>query len=147
MFAYNFASFVARATVLTRSYFLSLSFLKMCVGCRYGQVVKSADISLLHLTIRSSDHPLGPKDIDGQFVPPGKASTLLSDHLIISTKQWVYSTLGAVFLIMAAMLDVILNLPKRSMVPGSHHAVSEQAWPSELENNKNYVAPSSRFIC
>ena len=26
--------------------------------------------------------PLGTKEIDGLFVPPGKASTLLTDHLI-----------------------------------------------------------------
>ena len=26
--------------------------------------------------------PLGPKEIDGLLVPPGKASTLLTDHLI-----------------------------------------------------------------
>ena len=26
--------------------------------------------------------PLGPKEIDGLLVPPGKASTLLIDHLI-----------------------------------------------------------------
>ena len=26
--------------------------------------------------------PLGPKEIDGQLVPPTKASTLLTDHLI-----------------------------------------------------------------
>ena len=26
--------------------------------------------------------PLGPKEIDGLLVPPGKASTLLSEHLI-----------------------------------------------------------------
>ena len=27
-------------------------------------------------------HPLGPKEIDGLLVPPGKAYTLLIDHLI-----------------------------------------------------------------
>ena len=27
-------------------------------------------------------HPLGPKEIDGLFVPPGKADTLPTDHLI-----------------------------------------------------------------
>ena len=27
--------------------------------------------------------PLGPKEIDGLLVPPGKAYTLLTDHLII----------------------------------------------------------------
>ena len=26
--------------------------------------------------------PLGPKEIDGLLVPPGKASLLLADHLI-----------------------------------------------------------------
>ena len=26
--------------------------------------------------------PLGPKEIDGLLVPPGKASSLLTDHLI-----------------------------------------------------------------
>ena len=26
--------------------------------------------------------PLGPKEIDGLLVPPGKAYTLLTDHLI-----------------------------------------------------------------
>ena len=25
--------------------------------------------------------PLGPREIDGLLVPPGKASTLLTDHL------------------------------------------------------------------
>ena len=28
--------------------------------------------------------PLGPKEIDGLLVPPGKANTLLADHLITS---------------------------------------------------------------
>ena len=27
-------------------------------------------------------HPLGPREIDGQLVPSGKAYTLLTDHLI-----------------------------------------------------------------
>ena len=27
-------------------------------------------------------HPIGPKEIDGLHVPPGKASLLLADHLI-----------------------------------------------------------------
>ena len=26
--------------------------------------------------------PLGPKEIDGLLVPPGKASSLMTDHLI-----------------------------------------------------------------
>ena len=40
--------------------------------------------------------PLGPKDIDGLLVPPGKACTLLTDHLntgkphglSLSRKKW-----------------------------------------------------------
>ena len=28
--------------------------------------------------------PLGPKEIDGLLLPPGKANTLLADHLITS---------------------------------------------------------------
>ena len=34
------------------------------------------------------DHcPLGPKEIDGLLVPPGKAYTLLTYHLIISSPE------------------------------------------------------------
>ena len=30
------------------------------------------------------DFPSGPKEVDGLLVPPGKANTLLADHLITS---------------------------------------------------------------
>ena len=53
---------------------------------------------------------------------------------------------GAVFLFKATILDAILIFPKRSMMPGWHHAVSELAWPSELETTiKFHAAPSSRL--
>ena len=32
--------------------------------------------------------PLGPEEIDGLLAPPGKASTLLTDHLIIGLPLW-----------------------------------------------------------
>ena len=34
---------------------------------------------------------------------------------------------------MATILDAIMIFPKRSMMPGWHHAVSEKAWSSILE--------------
>ena len=30
-------------------------------------------------------HPVGPKEIDRLLVPPGKASTLLADRLLLAT--------------------------------------------------------------
>ena len=51
------------------------------------------------------------------------------------------------FLLMVTILDAIMIFPKRSMMPGWHHAVAEQAWSSELETNiKFYEAPSS-MLC
>ena len=37
---------------------------------------------LAHLIALLLAHSFGPEEIDGLLVPPGKASTLLTDHLI-----------------------------------------------------------------
>ena len=39
-------------------------------------------IKLKHKVWNMDPRPLGPKDIDGLLLPPGKAYTLLTDHLI-----------------------------------------------------------------
>ena len=41
--------------------------------------------------------PLGPKEKDGLFVPPGKAYTLLTDHLITGKPLWFASAKEKVF--------------------------------------------------
>ena len=39
-----------------------------------------------------SHHPLGPKEIDGLLVPPGKASLLLTDLLLINQSGLSFPT-------------------------------------------------------
>ena len=39
-------------------------------------------ISATHCSFFMGPRPLGPKEIDRLLVPPGKAYTLLTDHLI-----------------------------------------------------------------
>ena len=65
----------------------------------------------------------------------------------LNTKQRVYSTLGLYILAYGDHLERRHDFfPKRSMMPGWHHAVSEQAWHSELEFTiKFHAAPSSRL--
>ena len=59
-------------------------------------------------------------------------------------KQRVYSTLGFYIHAYATILDVIMTFPKRSVMLMWHHAVSEQAWSSELETT---ITISSSMLC
>ena len=48
-----------------------------------GERSNFAYLSMVHIRLANmGPRPLGPKEIDGLLVPPGKACSLLTDHLI-----------------------------------------------------------------